>query len=299
MQKTSGLWLKIGHWWRRTLRAHWPELYISHRAFLNEEAKRHYAEDACRALQRRLDALREEVNTGSDKLSQGMTTLEAEYRRLLAEKDSGWSARVAKLETENQHLQLLASHDLPTGLYNKGWFEESFQKVLVPELKRALFARQGERAPTITALMLDLDRFKVLNDTMGHQAGDDALRVVAELLKKFFHRHHRPTDMICRWGGDEFLVILPEAKVGYVQQWAQQFLEAMRSDIRLRMIEHNVGVTASIGIARVTIDLQSASEDVLIDLIGTVDGAAQQAKRAGGNRIQLAEDVTYWSGLDK
>lgn len=106
--------------------------------------------------------------------------------------------KTKELERANQHLKKLASRDSLTGLYNHRYFQEN----LSAELNRA---RRYQRS--FSLMFIDLDYFKIYNDTHGHLSGDKLLTDLAGLFMESF----RKTDIICRYGGDEFAVILPEA----------------------------------------------------------------------------------------
>jgi diguanylate cyclase (GGDEF)-like protein len=104
----------------------------------------------------------------------------------------------AQVEAEKQ-LLFHSSYDSVTGLPNRQLFTDRLDQVL---------GRAGRYGEIVALLMLDLDGFKYVNDTLGHDAGDELLKYVAELLKKTT----RDSDTVCRLGGDEFAVILPTIK---------------------------------------------------------------------------------------
>jgi len=124
-------------------------------------------------------------------------------------------------------------------------------------------------------IMGDLDHFKAVNDCYGHLAGDEVLRVFGELLK----RHARSTDIYCRYGGEEFLLVMPNmAKDNAVQR-----AENLRSAIATAPIPYGasrIAVTASFGIATFPCEGQAGDE-----LIAAADRALYAAKAAGRNRI--------------
>src|SRR5204863_3092317 len=130
----------------------------------------------------------------------------------------------------------------------------------------------------LSILMFDIDHFKTINDRLGHLRGDDLLRAVGAQLTRVL----RSTDFRCRYGGDEFLVILP----GTPLVGAQQAAENLRREIEtLAMVagDQRVAVTASIGVAAAA----SAEMDVT-GLIERADEALYRAKRSGRNRICAA-----------
>jgi diguanylate cyclase (GGDEF)-like protein len=117
-------------------------------------------------------------------------------------------------------------------------------------------------------VLLDLDHFKRLNDTLGHEAGDDTLRHVAHVLSAFV----RPADHVCRWGGEEFLVILPNADEDLARNIAER--------LRLRLVD--VGVTASFGVAAAEV------ADTVTRWVRRADDAMYVAKHEGRNVVRVA-----------
>jgi diguanylate cyclase (GGDEF)-like protein len=169
-----------------------------------------------------------------------------------------------------ERLVYQAHHDMLTGLPNRLLLKDRMQQVL------AAAERQGRQA---AILCLDLDRFKQVNDTYGHHAGDTCLQQVATTLRDKL----RMTDTIARSGGEEFIVLLGQLKsasdAGHV---ARVLLDSFRQSL---LIEgHAVNLTASIGIAMYPTDGTSAQ-----DLWRLADSAMYRAKRAGGNRYVFAQ----------
>lgn len=159
-------------------------------------------------------------------------------------------------------LQYLASTDPLTGLANR----RGGEKHIANEISRA----KRERRP-LSCVLLDLDRFKLINDTYGHQAGDQILHDVGTLLR----RTVRAYDILVRWGGEEFLMVLP----GVDQQAAYVLAERVRVAIE-EMDTGNIGrVTISAGVARFEADYDFAST------LKTADQRLYQAKAAGRNRV--------------
>jgi diguanylate cyclase (GGDEF)-like protein len=154
-----------------------------------------------------------------------------------------------------------------TGCFSRAFGLETLDK----ELRRA---RRSSRPLSI--LMFDLDHFKRVNDTGGHLRGDALLAAVGEQL----HNLLRGTDFRCRYGGDEFLIILPDTPL----LGAQQVAEGIRREISALQIEGApAGVTASIGVA-----LAGTGEMDVVGLIARADEALYKAKHAGRNRFAVA-----------
>ena len=160
-----------------------------------------------------------------------------------------------------QQVQWLAETDGLTGLANRRTFETTLDR----ELSRA--ARNGE---PVTLVMVDVDHFKKLNDTHGHQAGDRVLEQVAEVLASAC----RDFDTAARYGGEEFVVILPACSS------AESLVVAERLRASIASIETVTDVTASAGVA--TFPTHAADPE---DLIKAADEALYESKRAGRNRV--------------
>ncbi len=178
-----------------------------------------------------------------------------------------------ELRDANVQLTMLASLDGLTGIANRRAFDERFAR----EWHRSL--RTG--AP-LSLLMIDIDHFKQFNDRYGHQAGDQALTNVAVALAAHLQR---PADMVARFGGEEFAVLLPQTD----QAGAAHMAETLRRAIAgLAILHHGSAfgiVTVSIGGAAYD-HLQSGDSDRL-PLLTAADQALYQAKRSGRNCVQL------------
>jgi diguanylate cyclase (GGDEF)-like protein len=174
-------------------------------------------------------------------------------------------------EAARRELQLLANRDDLTGLMNRRHFMES----AATELRRA--QRYGR--PTAVALG-DLDFFKSLNDTYGHGAGDAVLRTFAELLTESL----RQSDLVCRYGGEEFAFLFPESTVGQARILVERFRERCAAHEIQLPDGLLVRVTLSIGLAdasRCPIDLALQQADL----------ALYEAKRLGRNRVVVAAET--------
>jgi diguanylate cyclase len=125
--------------------------------------------------------------------------------------------------------------------------------------------------------LLDIDNFKQLNDTLGHQGGDEALVHLTRVIKEAV----RPSDSVARYGGEEFLIILPDTGI----QEAMETIERLQRELTKKFFLHNNErklITFSAGVA-----LRSENEDKE-DLIGRADKAMYQAKQTGKNRVVAA-----------
>ena len=168
-----------------------------------------------------------------------------------------------------EQLRNQAVHDPLTGLYNRRYLDETIKR----ELARAARYKQP-----VGIVMCDLDHFKLVNDTYGHLAGDEVLRVFAGLLKK----HARGSDIVCRFGGEEFVLFLPDMPSAVAYQRAEQ----LRTELAAKPITFGaavIRVTASFGVATFPENGQTMDS-----LIGAVDAAMYQAKEAGRDRVVVS-----------
>lgn len=166
--------------------------------------------------------------------------------------------RLAALEHE-------ALADRLTGLFNRRHFDR--------QLRREM-ARLRRYGSSTALLLLDLDRFKLVNDAAGHRAGDAVLQDVAGIVRACL----RTTDFPFRHGGDEFAALLTEADAAESLRVA----ERVRGEVAETFARHPIPVTASIGVAMLTARADSETDD---DVFTRADRALYDAKRAGGNRV--------------
>ncbi len=185
-------------------------------------------------------------------------------------------ANEAAMALENARLyedaRKLADRDPLTGFYNHRFLHER----LGEEVVRAQRARRP-----LSVLMLDLDDFKLVNDTFGHLFGDRVLTFTAELIRSTL----RISDVGARYGGDEFAVILPETDADDARHTADRILEAFRDNPFVGEQRGPVPLAASIGVATFPADGRTATE-----LIAAADAALYAVKRAGGHGAATAMD---------
>ena len=176
--------------------------------------------------------------------------------------------RVRKLEQELEQVSQLVREDQLTGALNRRGMEDTLDR----EFKRI------ERSQNqLCVALLDIDNFKQLNDTLGHQAGDEALIHLTRIIKQAL----RPSDSVARYGGEEFLIILPDTGM----QDAMASLERLQRELTKKFFLHNNErrlITFSAGVA-----LRVEGEDKE-DLIGRADKAMYHAKKTGKNRVVAA-----------
>ncbi len=193
--------------------------------------------------------------------------LQVERERMLTERQRKLTE---ELEKANEELQRLASVDGLTGIANRRYFDLYLER----EWKRA-----ARCLMSLSIIMCDVDFFKPYNDTYGHQAGDDCLKWVGEIIKGHLRR---PTDLLARYGGEEFAIVLPDT----VAEGAVYVAENICQKLRERGIPHQGSrvsdrLTLSCGVATMIPGPASRPGE----LIKTADLALYQAKKQGRDRV--------------
>ena len=169
---------------------------------------------------------------------------------------------INQLETKNAELLKLTNHDSLTGVFNRRYFME----VLGEEM-----LTHRENNMDLCVLMMDLDHFKNINDTHGHSAGDEVLKLFASSVKECLRRH----DVLARYGGEEFVILLPLCSLdnGVI------IAERIRKDIETLRYRRDIRFTVSIGISSL------APDDTELGLIDRADQNLYAAKKAGRNLV--------------
>jgi diguanylate cyclase (GGDEF)-like protein len=175
--------------------------------------------------------------------------------------------RTKELQEANARLERLAVTDGLTGVFNHRRFQEQLQAELL---------RSERHKRPMGVLMVDVDFFKKVNDAMGHPAGDELLRRLAEVLSADL----RATDLIARYGGEEFAVILPETTKSEAMQVAERMRQAVETRINSGERTWPNKVTVSIGVATFPEDGKSGEQ-----VLTSADQAMYVAKRQGRNRV--------------
>ncbi len=179
-----------------------------------------------------------------------------------------------KLQNANEKLETLTLEDALTGLHNRRYFEMQLE---------AEWKRELREQKVLTLMVIDIDYFKLYNDTYGHAEGDVCLQQVAQILSSCLQR---PADVIARIGGEEFVVLLPDAPEGGALELAEQMLQRM-SDVKIHHATSPLAdyVTVSIGMASVV----PGGEATALSLFKAADKALYKAKSKGRNQIQIGE----------
>ena len=186
--------------------------------------------------------------------------------------DAVLRATVAAYVDETQRvLRTRATRDPLTGLLNRAAFEEA--------LHHEVAAADRDTPPTL--LLIDLDGFKQVNDTLGHLAGDDVLVRVSRLLEAGVRR----SDVVARLGGDEFAVLLPRSRRSKGVELGRRLLRRLDSDAELRDPRAPVGFSIGVG--------WLASPRTGEELVAVADEAMYRAKRAGGSDVAVCAAPTH------
>ena len=174
--------------------------------------------------------------------------------------------KLDRIQSLQGQLRELAVRDGLTNLFNRRYFEEALM---------AEFAKAERYGTPLSIILIDLDNFKRVNDTYGHQAGDCALQVFADVI-----RHHvRSSDIACRYGGEEFIIALPGMNLSEAYQRAETLRRAFKKTV-IQYKEHTIQTTLSAGVG--AYPEWEGNPDSLISMI---DKALYQAKKSGRNRV--------------
>jgi diguanylate cyclase (GGDEF)-like protein len=172
------------------------------------------------------------------------------------------------LKEKTRELEKASRTDVLTGLYNRRYFDELF------ELEWGLSSR---RKTPLTLLICDIDHFKKVNDTYGHPAGDEYLKLISRLIHQVFQRE---TDMVARYGGEEFVVLLPDRDAEHTRDLAQRLGKKIERAV-LKYNGEKIQTTISQGVTS-CIPNPDMDRDVLLT---RADNALYKAKNSGRNKI--------------
>ncbi|MHA2938063.1 sensor domain-containing diguanylate cyclase [Vibrio sp. RC27] len=189
----------------------------------------------------------------------------SQLESLVSERTKEIEAKNLTLATQNKKLEELASKDPLTQLYNRRAFYVFLEKEI---------ARVNRHGGNVCLVMIDLDHFKLINDNHGHDVGDEVLCSIADCISM----NSRKENVICRWGGEEFVVLIPEANL----EAGMMYLEGLLKKVNTLKVREKYKVTFSAGISEFILREQPEQ------WIKRIDEALYQAKEAGRNRIVSA-----------
>lgn len=195
-----------------------------------------------------------------------MESQRAELRKALNALESS----KAELESQNEQLQFLATRDPMTGCFNRRSFFESFDKIWQGSIRYE---------HDLSCIMVDVDHFKSINDNHGHATGDEVLKGVSKALQNTA----READIVCRYGGEEFCVLLPEVNIEGAKQAAERFRLAI-ADLDFNGLK----VTASLGCSDRLQNVETAEA-----MLEQADQSLYHAKRSGRNRVVGFHELTH------
>jgi diguanylate cyclase (GGDEF)-like protein len=212
------------------------------------------------------------ANVFSD-MSKKLSTSYKELETLNESLEAKIKERTKDLEMSQEELKVLASTDSMTKLYNRRYFSDISEKT---------FTESKITQTNIVLIMLDIDNFKNVNDTYGHHIGDKVIIAIAEILKG----STRKSDIVCRYGGEEYMIMLPKGNLDK----SLEIAENIRELVSHLGIEYREGKTLhptiSIGIAETNIIVDANIETA----INKADNALYEAKRSGKNKVVIYRD---------
>jgi diguanylate cyclase (GGDEF)-like protein len=177
--------------------------------------------------------------------------------------------RIKWLYSETRYLAIT---DGLTGIYNRRYFQQALSRE---------FARAKRYKSQLGLVMFDVDHFKQINDTYGHQFGDKVLAEVATIIKNSF----RKTDYVARYGGEEFIAILPETSLSNTCIPVERIRKHVETK-EFKFNETTVKITISVGVTNLISDIETEQ-----DFLSRVDKALYKAKENGRNRIELCQEI--------
>lgn len=174
--------------------------------------------------------------------------------------------------TDKKYIESLSEHDSLTGLYNRRKIEEYLTK----------YKEKVDRYDIdCSVVMIDIDDFKLINDQMGHIVGDKILEEFSNLMRN----NLRKIDIVARWGGEEFLLLLPHIDL----EQGFELAEKLRQSVESNMFTNNIKVSSSFGISKLT------SSKTVMQTIDEADRAMYQSKENGKNRVSIFDEKNFSS----
>lgn len=190
----------------------------------------------------------------------------------LIQRNEAYNALLAaneKLEEKTRELEILSATDRLTQIFNR---------LKLDEFLKSEFARSKRYGSPFSIILLDIDHFKAVNDTFGHQAGDKVLREMAAILQS----RTRQADLLGRWGGEEFMVICAQTGL----EGARKLAEQLRETVEQHTFPVVESKTASFGVA------QWSAGDTIESLVNKADEALYRAKKGGRNRVEVSDSFS-------
>lgn len=215
-----------------------------------------------------------------DTLVQDLTNNEEALLALTAKLKQEINTRIKvekNLRASEARYRKMAVYDWLTGVYNRRHFMELAQGELARSVRSGLH---------MSVAMLDVDHFKLFNDTYGHLNGDTCLQHVARVINSSVRR----MDIVARFGGEEFVILLPETDLNTAKVAAERIRVALESSpVKLEQSKAP-SITASLGVAEVGVVDDQDLEGVVMDVISRADRAMYHAKASGRNQVRASDD---------
>tara|TARA_B100002051_G_scaffold276684_1_gene326865 strand:- start:150 stop:797 length:648 start_codon:yes stop_codon:yes gene_type:complete len=189
------------------------------------------------------------------------------------------TAEMVKLQRENEELRKLVHTDRLTGLRTREFFELEFERHR-PKDRVLPSERISSQNTGLGLAFVDVDKFKSINDNYGHLHGDKVLVAIATLLTEKV----RSTDLVVRWGGDEFLILFPRTSIDGLNMVSEQIRTAVEA-LKFGFMDRSVAV--SIGLTHTQVD----HPDLAKAMIKYADDAMYEAKRTGSNRVVFGQKI--------
>ena len=210
----------------------------------------------------KLDGLATQIQEIFRELRQQEGQIDSEIRQRIANRTSALERKIGSLRQQ-------AARDALTGLYNRRMFQEQLKDAI------ALWKQSGQ---PLILMMIDIDHFKILNDTLGHSAGDDFLRSVAQLIRSSI----RSEDLAFRWGGDEFAVLLHNTDEEDARKLADRLVSLADTIAKTHQVEKRPSL--SIGFANINL-LSDHSEEGIVEAADRVLYRTKAQRKAAIQRI--------------
>lgn len=246
------------------------------------------------------------------KILSSQASISIENARLYENMEEKVKERTLQLNNANEKLKELSLHDPLTNLHNRRYtFEFIYDKIIQFIQNKSVYIEKSEKrllsieSTVIGVFLIDIDHFKEVNDTYGHSAGDNVLITVSETLNKMI----RTDDVLVRWGGEEFLIILFNSKPEYLKEFSMKVLKNIKKT-PMRVAENKtINKTCSLGYAEIPLDITNPKLLNMEQMINISDYALYCAKENGRNcaaqfklvkQIGTQEDIkNYLTNLSK
>ncbi len=235
--------------------------------FVESQTRRIQESKAFNDLEEKNQALQDILNAREERPD---ATEELEFQ--VQERTLELEIALRELSEKNQELEEKNTLDALTNIRNRSYFDKKY----LAELRRS-----RREQTSLSVAMLDIDHFKAVNDEYGHLAGDECIKAVATIIQQALKR---PSDDVCRYGGEEFALILPNTDISGAVNLVEQIREQIAAN-KIRVDDLEIQITASIGVASSIVTL-TQNEEALIAL---ADKQLYQAKAAGRNQVLASQ----------